>query len=225
MRQLRYLERSILVAVLIPLLLAGLAGSLTFESPMAHLLPSRSVAASPPPSFAIPAAQDLTPRIYIPVVIAPPRPPEFTLTIYDLDGQEQDWDWLVETFGAVTLDRGTGDPTVTVLRAIEGPMALVVRVENPDGDPLEGVPVMFWWPDAPELPPEKHACGKERGLEIATNAEGRAEFIMGGGAAYWPPEGGPHAAWIDTEGTDCLGGLGWVGETEHVHLNSEWTLH
>jgi hypothetical protein len=147
-----------------------------------------------------------------------------SLTIYDFEGVEEDWEWLTETFGAVTLDRGTGSASVRVLRAIEGPTALVILIENADGDPIEGVPVIFYWPDAPGLPPEQQACGLDRGLVIPTNSKGTAEFAMGGGAYYFPPGGGPHIVWVATEGTDCLGGMGMLGGTNHMHLDSVWRV-
>ena len=146
------------------------------------------------------------------------------LTIYDLSGQEQDWNWLIETFGAVTLTRGSGAAHVAVLRAVEGPTALVVRVETATGSPVEGIPVVFHWPDAPYLAPEQQACGLERGIVGYTNANGDVGFGMGGGAYYFPPSGGPHTVWLALDGTDCLGGLGMLGGTNHIHLDSVWRL-
>jgi hypothetical protein len=166
----------------------------------------------------------MIPRAFVPLVIQPQGAPEPTLTIYDLDGNEQDWEWLIDTFGAVTLERGSGAASVTVLDAIEGPTVLVVTVENHDGNPVENVPVVYYWPDAPMLPPEQQACGLDRGEVIFTKANGNAEFGMGGGAYYFPPAGGPHIVWVAVEGTDCLGGLGMLGGTNHIHLDSVWRI-
>jgi len=167
---------------------------------------------------------ELTPRAYLPLVVGPPAIVEPALTIYDLNGLERDWEWLTTTFGAVTLDRGTGAAAVTVLRAIEGPATLVIHVENPEGSPMENVPVVFYWPDADPLPPEQQACGLDRGIVGNTNIDGDVGFGMGPGAYYTPPGAGPHIVWVAVEGTDCLRGMGMLGRTNHIHLDSVWRL-
>jgi hypothetical protein len=167
---------------------------------------------------------DVIPQAYLPYVVRPPTPEEPPLTIYDLDGTERDWDWLIATFGAVTLERGTGTASVTVLRTVEGPVAMVIRTVNSVGDPIENVPIVFHWPDAPPLEPWQQACGLDRGIIGYTDGNGYTDFILGSGAYYFPPNGGPHTVWVAAEGTDCLGGLGMLGGTNHKHLDSEWTL-
>jgi hypothetical protein len=170
------------------------------------------------------APLDLNYQVFLPLLM---RPEEPTLTIHDLEGVEQDWDWLSGTFGAVTLQRGIGGASVRELSTIEGPSTLVVRVEDAHGDPLEGVPVVFYWPDAPSLLPEQQACGLDRGIVGLSKSNGNAEFGMGGGAYYFPPdERGPHSVWVVVPGgsTDCLGGLGMLGGTNHIHLDSVWRL-
>lgn len=198
------------------LTLAGLAALLTL---VLSYLPLQSPGVSS--VSAAPAAAEQEFRTFLPLLISPEQA---WLTVYDLGGVEQDWGWLTETFGAVTLARGTGRATVRELRAIEGPATLVVRIEDADGNALEGVPVIFYWPDAPWLPPEQQACGLDRGLVILTKSNGNAEFAMGGGAYYFPPDGGPHVVWLPTEGTDCLRGLGMLGGTDHTHLDSVWRM-
>ena len=84
--------------------------------------------------------------------------------------------------------------------------------------------MVFHWPDAPDLQPWQQACGLDRGDILYTDSDGYAEFIMGTGAYYFPPDGGPHTVWLAVEGTDCLGGLGMLGGTNHKHLDSVWTL-
>lgn len=167
---------------------------------------------------------DTTPQAFLPLVVRSGEG-EASLTIYDLNGAERDWDWLVATFGAVVLERGTGTASVTVLRAVEGPSTLIVHVEDASGTPLPNIPVVFYWPDAPGLPPEQQACGLDRGVIGYTKVEnGNAEFAMGKGAYYFPPAGGPHVVWIATPGTDCLHGLGMLGGTNHIHLDSVWRM-
>jgi hypothetical protein len=206
-------SRAVLIAT------AGLLGALGCVASYALLClvfgASISLASTP---------EELTPRAFLPLVMNPPGAVEPTLTIYDLDGMERDWDWLVANFGAVTLNRGTGAASVTVLRAVEGPNALVIHVENSEGTPMENVPVVFYWPDAPELPPEQQACGLDRGIVGYTKSSGDVDFAMGPGAYYFPPGAGPHVVWVPVEGTDCLRGLGMLGGTNHIHLDSVWRV-
>jgi hypothetical protein len=206
-------------SVYLVLSLAGIAGVLVL---VFGLIPAYSPSEGSASAASVPL--ELVPRAFLPLLMRSGGTEEPTLTIYDLDGTEQDWEWLTATFGAVTLERGTGSASVRVLRAIEGPVALVARVENADGDPIEGVPVVFYWPNARLLPPEQQACGLDRGDVILTNSNGNAEFIMGGGSYYFPPGGGLHVVWVATEGTDCLGGLGMLGGTNHIHLDSVWRM-
>lgn len=197
-------------AVLIILALSGL------------LVPVTDLAL-PQPVSGLPSvpAGDLIPRAWIPLVMMPEVP---DVAIYDRYGTLQDWDWLVSVFGAVTLDVGTGAAKVIELREVIGDIALIVRVENVQGEPIVGQEVVFYWPDAPSLLPYQQACGLDRGLIIPTNENGKAEFGMGPGAWYNPDAGmiGPHQVWVVREGTDCLRGLGWFDD--HIHLDSVWVL-
>jgi hypothetical protein len=212
----RLKRHSIACAVLtMAVLTAILSLAVSYLLPSSASYGSITIAELPP---------DVTPQAFLPLVARSSAPEEPLLTIYDLGGVERDWDWLTATFGAVTLERGTGTASVTVLRAVEGPVALVIRVIDSAGDPVENVTVVFHWPDAPELQSWQQACGLDRGLPILTNSNGYAEFAMGLGAYYFPPASGPHTVWLAVEGTDCLGGLGMLGGTNHIHLDSEWTL-
>jgi hypothetical protein len=103
-------------------------------------------------------------------------------------------------------------------------VALAIRVIDSAGDPVEHVPVVFHWTGAPDLEPWQQACGLDQGEVHYTDGSGYTDFIMGGGAQYEPPAGGPHTVWLAVEGTDCLGGLGWLWGTDHIHLDSVWTL-
>jgi hypothetical protein len=203
-------------AVLVLAVLLGTLGLVT-GYPVPHSVLGSSITAPSLPT-------ELTPEAFLPLMTRSGGASEPTLTIYDLEGRERDWDWLVATFGAVTLARGTGAASVRELRAVEGPVALVIHVEDASGRPVENLPVVFTWPDAPALPPEQQACGWDRGIVGHTKSNGNAEFAMGGGAYYYPPNGGPHTVWVAVQGTDCLGGLGMLGETNHIHLDSVWRL-
>jgi len=156
----------------------------------------------------------------------PEKPALPDLAIYDKYGTLQDWDWLVETFGPVELNTGTDAAKVIELRAADGYATLLVRVENTYGEPIVGQEVVFYWEGAAVLPPEKQACGLDRGEVILTKETGTAEFPMGLGSYYYPDRGeaGPHVVWVPRAGTDCLRGLGMIAGTEHYHLDSVWRL-
>jgi hypothetical protein len=84
--------------------------------------------------------------------------------------------------------------------------------------------VVRFWEGADELPLWAQACGKTRGDLGYTEPSGKIGFGMGGGSYYFPPDGGPHVLWVATGGTDCLGGMGMLGGTNHYHLDSNWKL-
>ena len=79
-------------------------------------------------------------------------------TIIDLQGQEQDWEWLIAHYGDVELQPAEVDEVqaqvyrIVKLQAAEGPAVQVVTVRHADGYPLPGVRVVRSWPGAPELP-------------------------------------------------------------------------
>jgi hypothetical protein len=147
------------------------------------------------------------------------------LLIYDAFGTPQDWEWVIANYGAVTLDRGTGAAHVAELHENQKDAALVINVVDAVGNPLGGVPVVFWYSSAPALDEEwAHACGRTNGILDYTEPSGKIGFGMGTGAYYFPPAGGPHVVWVATPGTDCLGGMGMLGGTNHYHLDSIWKL-
>jgi hypothetical protein len=206
--------RSVGRVVLIVSALAGLLG------PVADLTLPQPVLGSPA------APLELLPRAYLPMVSQPEAPVVPDLAIYDKYSTLQDWDWLVATFGPVTLDAGTGAAQVIELREAGPYVTLLVRVETGQGDPIVGQEVVFYWPDAPLLSADKQACGLDRGLVVLTKDNGNAEFAMGTGSMYYPDQGvaGPHVVWVVREGSDCLRGLGWIAGTDHTHLDSVWRL-
>ena len=210
----RHTARSTRRVLLVVMALLGLVG------PVLGLALPRPVSGSPA------APLDLIPRAYLPLVMRPEEPVLPDLAIYDMDGTLQDWGWLLETFGPVELHTGTGAAKVVELRAADAYATLIVRLEDIYGEPIVGQEVVFYWEGAAVLPPEKQACGLDRGEVILTKETGTAEFPMGGGSYYNPDHGiaGPHVVWVVREGTDCLRGLGMITLTNHVHLDSVWRL-
>jgi hypothetical protein len=137
---------------------------------------------------------------------------------------ERDWAWLEEEFGAVVLERGNGAASVRMLRGVKDDSTLVAYVVDAEGTPRAGVPVVFHWPDAPDLEPEEYGCGLTQGVVGKTKVTGEVGFGMGSGAWYSPPNGGPHTVWVAVEGADCLRGMGMLLGTNHDHVNSVWEI-
>jgi hypothetical protein len=154
--------------------------------------------------------------------------------IYDLQGREQDWDWLVAAFGAVKLERaevpeGAGRVfRVVRLQAVEGPAIKIVHVLDQDGNPLEDVRVVRTWPDAPPLPGWSPPASRWRecGVHGATNANGEIGFGMGHGDTYTLPDLGASAVWVAEEAgpSDLIEGLGMLGGARHRHLDMYFQL-
>jgi hypothetical protein len=143
--------------------------------------------------------------------------------IYDCDGEVSTTHWLTTTFGAVTWTQSESIPISAIRgRCGDQPATIIAHVQDSSGNPLEGVTVVFSWPDAPALPPELHNCGLDRGVYGPTNMNGDIGFGLGGGAYYYPPDGGPHTVWLP--GGACLAGLGMLGGTNHWHVDGDWTM-
>lgn len=159
----------------------------------------------------------ITDTMYIPYVVymdsAMPK-------VFDVYGDEQTWDWLIENFGAITWE-GEG---LIEIHACTGncPATHVIKVVDINNQPIEGQVVVWSWPGAPELPEELRNCGINVGIWEVTNGEGLVGFAMGPGAYYLPPSGGPHTSWLP--GMGCLGGIGMISLTNHAHIDAIWQV-
>ena len=152
--------------------------------------------------------------------------------IFDQQGQEHDWAWLVANFGAINLERA-GATTGKVFRVVklqdaEGPAVQIVQIVDQDGKPMGGVGVVRWWPDAPKLPGwgDEVSQWRKRGVYGPTNPSGDIGFGMGRGDYYFPPAGGSSGVWIaDVKGqSDFVSGLGMLGGTNHRHVDVFYQL-
>ncbi len=147
--------------------------------------------------------------------------------IFDQQGQERDWNWLISNFGAINLERAeVGEGSVyriVKLQDAEGPAVQVANVTDQGGQPLDGVRVVRYWPDAPPLPawPPPTSMWHDQGVYGETNVNGDIGFGMGHGDYYFPPNGGASALWVaDAKGpSDFISGLGMLGGTNHRHLD------
>jgi hypothetical protein len=154
--------------------------------------------------------------------------------VFDGQGQERDWEWLIGSFGAVNLERAetTADPPhayrVASLHDTDGPAAMVVRVIDQDDNPLEGIHVVRYWSGAPKLPewPSPVSLWQDEGVHGPTNENGDIGFGIGGGEYYSVPNGGPCAVWVADEAgpSDLISGLGMLDKSRHRHLNVTFRL-
>lgn len=138
--------------------------------------------------------------------------------VYDFNGYESTYDWLRGYFGDVVVEDFAGkNYAVSELRARDGDAAVVVKVEDAAGNPVQGARIAWYWPDAPADP---DSGWYRRCVFGNTNAEGCIGFGMGEGAYYQPPGRGPHAVWVYGEGqSQLVDGLGMVWATNHEHIN------
>jgi hypothetical protein len=159
-----------------------------------------------------------------------------TMQIRDKFGNEQPLTWLYEQFGPLEICTEAGeDPPfhVAVLQEVddlplqraqpEAPASIGVLVLDGDGQPIGGIRVVFWWPDAPPLPGSGH---HNAGVAGVTDERGRTSFAMGPGAYYDPHTvRGPHDLWIHDPGaSERVAGLGMIQGTNHRHLDVTFQL-
>jgi len=155
--------------------------------------------------------------------------------IYNYNGQVTTVDWLYEEFGPGVEWRYI-EPhpdtdwvfRVTALRAKCGPAAIVVKVVDEFGNPLEGIEVVRYWPGAPTLPDFSGTTAYQWttiGVHGPTNAEGDIGFGMGTGDYYWLPATAVSGVYVaDFAGYgDYVGGLGMLGATDHCHLDVQFS--
>jgi hypothetical protein len=151
------------------------------------------------------------------------------ISIFDRQGQERDWDWLIAEFGAIQVERtpipegATKVYRIVKLQDAQGPAVQIINIRDQEGSSLEGIRVVRSWPDAPALPlwPAPVSMWRRRGVFGATNQNGQIGFGMGHGDYYDPPGGGASCAWVaDLKGSsDLISGLGMLGGSPHRHLN------
>lgn len=130
------------------------------------------------------------------------------MKIYDADGQERDWEWVVSKYNLPAITEAPKDKDhweVVALHENCRDSSMTVRALQIDGSPALYIPVFFSWPE-----------GRARGF---TNRTGEAGFGMGFGAYYKPPDIGPHWADVGKDiGSDVVTGLGMLGRRDHWHL-------
>jgi hypothetical protein len=148
------------------------------------------------------------------------------LIILDKDGMEKDWDWVIDTFGALEIARAERGAAYRVCTLQEEHVQVTIKVRAAEEEnPVPGVTVIRYWPDAPLLPPEM-VDWHDRGDQLVTNDAGLVEFVMGRGDKYFPPSPGASDVWVSDPAyaSDLMKGLGMLDGTDHIHLNVEFCL-
>jgi hypothetical protein len=173
-----------------------------------------------------------------PVEPEPPEPPnggeQMDIKVYDFDGVERDWDWLVSVFGpnlrVLSVEEQDdiyltpGDPIykVDTIRAKRGYSSCLIQVKDQNGTPVQGKTVVWGWSDAPTL--ELADMGwnwTTIGDPGPTNETGDVGPGMGTGAYYHPDDPddnrGPHWCWVYDLPSDYVEGIGMLSLTFHDH--------
>lgn len=154
--------------------------------------------------------------------------------IYDRQGREQDWDWLVSAFGSVKLERVDAAAGVNQvfrivrLQVVEGTPIETVQVLDQQGSPMQGVRVVRAWADAPSLPDWLPPASRwsESGVYGVTDSSGEIGFGMGHGDTYALPGTGTGALWVaeDAGPSDLIDGLGILEGERPCHLDVTFQL-
>ena len=160
---------------------------------------------------------------------------ESSPTIYDYQGNVTDLDWLYENFGTGVQWERTElwESKDSVFRLMEiraqcDYAALKVCVKDENGNPLNGINVVRYWPGAPALPDfsEMTKQWTLEGVYGPTEGEGCVAFGMGVGDYYYVDRGetavsAVYPASLSGPG-DFFKGLGMLAGTNHCHLDSVW---
>lgn len=159
------------------------------------------------------------------------------IKVYDDQGNQRDLAYLRSKYGDFVIQAAAeGEGPVFKIAALREKVntaaTLLVRVADEEGNPLEGIRVTWYWPDA-DIDPNAGPKGgvpdevrPDRAVSGKTNANGDVGFGMGLGAYYWPDRDqvGPHATWIHGSDTrsDVVFGLGMIAATNHDHYDVEY---
>ena len=147
--------------------------------------------------------------------------------VLDLNGTMRDWAWLRAKYGNVSYLEAAGYPKFQLIKVeeMEGPQTMMVSLQDENGAPHSGQPVVLSWPslaqpsqDIPVIPAGSKSCYTSRGV-IQRTENGCTGFGLGGGSYISDPAvGGPYSVFVLSPSTysDCLTGTGWLGGTNHM---------
>ena len=147
--------------------------------------------------------------------------------VLDLNGTMRDWAWLRAKYGNVSYLEADGYPKFQLIKVeeMEGPQTMLVSLQDENGAPHSGQPVVLSWPsllqpsqELPYLPAGSKSCYTLRGV-VQRTENGCTGFGLGGGSyIHDPAAGGPYSVFVLSPSTfsDCLTGTGWLGGTNHM---------
>ena len=147
--------------------------------------------------------------------------------VLDLNGTMRDWAWLRAKYGNVSYLEADGYPKFQLIKVeeMEGPQTMMVSLQDENGAPHSGQPVVLSWPsllqpsqDLPFIPAGSKSCYTLRGV-VQRTENGCTGFGLGGGSYISDPAmGGPYSVFVLSPSTysDCLTGTGWLGGTNHM---------
>jgi hypothetical protein len=167
------------------------------------------------------------------------------VAVFDREGTRQTMAWATAKYGPFIIYPAPPPPNlpdgqadtglawkVTALRE-KNDATFIARTLSDKREPVPGIRVCFYWPDAPSLESAGplgapyDGVTPNRAVLGCANVNGDTGFPMGPGAHYDAARGerGPHAAWMHGTETrsDLFLGIGMIFD-DHLHLDVEWSL-
>ena len=86
--------------------------------------------------------------------------------VLDLNGTIRDWAWLRAKYGNVTYLEAAGYPKFQLIKVeeMEGPQTMMVSLQDENGAPHSGQPVVLSWPSLAQ--PSAGYPGHSGGIEV-----------------------------------------------------------
>lgn len=159
--------------------------------------------------------------------------------VIDANGDTRDLAWVQDVYGA-SYRRANRGPRLIEIHEFEGPASLDVWAVDATGLPVEGVPFVYYHPEAPALPgaggTQSGGMAEEwfeRGFVLTTGSDGRLSFpldeLPGDDAcepgaclgAIWPRRGGDL---LEKLGLFSAADGSTPAGTRHRHLNGMWQV-
>lgn len=148
--------------------------------------------------------------------------------VYDINGNEQDWNWMVSRYGNVKHLESPSYPKFALkeVRCTIGPAIIKVEVQDTDGKPKVNQPVGNYWPNQElggyvktiSASQVKQTFGKPSACIQNTDSNGLTGYgIYVDSYIKDKVEGGPHTLWVlsPSVSSDGISGVGMLGGTEH----------
>lgn len=146
--------------------------------------------------------------------------------VYDVDGNEKNWAWLVAKYHCALLDAGEVAKFKLVrIDEAKGPAVYTVQVRDVRGNPQPDQPVARWWPGVADADgvlklldhPELKTRLRDYCIFQKTTSGGDTGFGYGSGSVIHD-DGGVDLLWVLSPSlpSDGLDKVGWLGGTDHL---------